>query len=60
VVAGWAALPRLRWRGGPSLAVRGVLAQVASRGCAAGVGLVAHSVPLLCIEIARLPVASAR
>ena len=46
VVAGWAELPRLRWRGVPSLAVRGVLAQVPSRGCAAGVGLAAHSVPL--------------
>ncbi|MEY3929826.1 MAG: hypothetical protein RLZZ516_1536 [Cyanobacteriota bacterium] len=57
MVAGWAAVPRLRWLGLLSLAVLGVLASDSSRGCAAGVGLAAHSVPLHCIEIPRLPVA---
>jgi hypothetical protein len=40
---GWAALPQLRWRGVPFLAVLGVRALVTSRGCAAIGGLPAHS-----------------
>ena len=50
VVAGWAALPRLRWLGGLLLGVARVLARVSSRGCAAGDGLLAHSLGFFCIE----------